>query len=161
MEPYRVLAKLDWNMSKRDVQVAFRDLEALPPHPTQNAIGFVAKINGIESAVICYFRRAFLSEKLARCNIMVFENRPSDDQIMEQYELIKSHIVDHYGSPLDDSAKTDPDLTTSHLCVWRAKDRVISLSRGLEREGVRPDAPPLGIGCGDIKHDPVSRVWDY
>ena len=161
MGPNEIFSKLSWNMKKKDVRGLFRNLEGAPPHPTQNAIGFLTKINGIESAIVCYFRLSAFSEKLARCVIMVFEERSSDDQIMEQYKLIKSQIVDHYGSPFAETAKTDPDLTVSHLCVWKAKDRVISLGRGLIREGVRPDAPPLAIGCGDIKHDPVSRVWDY
>ncbi len=65
-------------MSKNDLRNAFSSMEAIPPHPTQNAIGFETYINGIPSAIICYFNSKFFKEKVGAINLMIFNEPPTE-----------------------------------------------------------------------------------
>ncbi len=76
--PVEFLRLINWGSSKLSVRSVFSKCGQLPAHPSLNAIGFVSQYHGTPITIVCYFRRAFFSDKLCRVNVGFFEERPND-----------------------------------------------------------------------------------
>ncbi len=135
-----IIETIDWEMNKRDIQNAFSYMSALPPHPTQNAIGFETEIAGIPSAVICYFQKKLFKEKLGAVNIMIYEDPPPPNKLKETQSKIYEEICASYGKPR---------RTQASLTIWVFRGRVLQMST---------DTGILGIRYGDPKLDPPSAI---
>jgi len=159
------LRNIRWGIGKNEVHAIFRDIEFVGEHPEQNAIGFYDSIHGADAGIVSYFNRGvFGKDKLARVTVTFFKERPEDEIIEKTYAQIKSDLMDEYGRPTDevDYSKGVPDdLRLSEMLVWAFGDSILTLSLGLNRDGVLDDAPCISVGFGNRKTDPVSKQWDW
>ena len=95
-----LLREIKWGIGREGTRVIFRDKQSIPPHPTQNAIGFIDSIYGVPAAIVCYFKGGLFSrDKLARVVVHFFKELPEDDIIEKKYTQIKSDLVAQYGKP--------------------------------------------------------------
>lgn len=158
------LKEIKWGIGKEETRVIFRDKESIPPHPTQNAIGFIDSIYGAPAGIVCYFKGGLFSrDKLVRVVVHFFKELPEDDIIEKKYTQIKRDLVAQYGRPAHEveDFKDDPlEFRLSELLVWVVGDSILTLSLGLKRDGVIEDNSGIFVGCGDAKRDPISQQWN-
>jgi len=119
----------------------FSGKRQLPVEAGSNEIGFYSPSYGLPAAFFFYFMTGMLGgDKLARAQIMYFalmDERPP-------------HTKD---SPAE--------FRQSQMLVWKLPDSILTLSYGLLRDGVPPDInPPIAVGYGDRKRDPISLPFD-
>jgi hypothetical protein len=158
------LKKIKWGIGKEETQAIFRDKKPMPPHPTQNAIGFFGSIYGVPGAVVCYFRKGLLGrEKLARVNVALLFETPEDDIIEKKYIQVKTDLLTQYGSPAHQGSMKDapPEFRQSELLVWVVGDSILILDLRLNRDGVSQDKCGISVIYGDAKNDPISRQWNW
>jgi len=156
------LSSIVWGSSKGEMTSLFPGWEFLPPHPTQNAIGFHGFLFDEPVAAVCYFRKAWLSDKLSRINITWWMDRPPDPVIERTYKTVLQALELDLGRPpeiMDVSAPAPAEFRQSALVYWSDSERVITLSCGLVRDGVPSENPALGLGILDPRHDPTARVF--
>jgi len=158
----RFVRRIVWGVGKSEMASIFPGWENLPPHPTQNAIGFFGQLLGEPAAVVCYFRKAWLSDKLTRVNVTWWLERPPDVTIVATYEAAKQALTLEMGRDpevMDVSGPAPDEFRQSEMIYWRDPSRVITLSCGLVQDGVPPSNPALGLGIMDSKHDPMARMF--
>ncbi len=135
-----IIETIDWEMGKSDLRNAFAYMDTLPPHPSQNAIGFATEIDGIPSAVICYFQKKLFKEKLGAINVMVYDEPPDPSDLMETYEKAVDELSQEYGQPR---------IAHEGYSVWVSRGRVIAMGT---QTGI------LGLRLGDPKIDTPSAI---
>ncbi len=159
------MKKIRWGIGKDEVHLILRDKQFVGEHPGKNAVGYYDSIYGVDTGIVCYFNRGlFGSDKLARVNIIFFRERPEDETIEKTYTQIKSELIGQYGNPthkVDYNKEIPHDIRLSEQLVWVVSDSILTLSLGLKRNGVLEDGPCIDIGYGDIKNDPISKLWDW
>lgn len=161
-ETMEILKQISWGASKDAVRRLFASDAEIPPHPTQNAIGFLIEVYGTPTVVVCYFRKSLLRDKLARVNITPFaEGRPSDSEAEALYHQIQRDLLEQFGEPMEvaDTLDAPPEFRQSKLFVWKAPGSVLMLSLALLRDGIAESTPALAVGFGDAAHDPASRPF--
>ena len=117
-EIVKIIEKINWEMNKTDLNNAFSSMDSLPPHPTQNAIGFETLINGIPSAIICYFNSKLFKEKLGAINVMVYDDPPLEEELKSSFSTIKTELTTQYGEPINEK---------DFFVVWAIQGSVLQL----------------------------------
>ena len=155
-----ILDLLTWGADKSAARQWFRGWMPLPPHPTQNAIGFQGELMGVPAAAVCYFRKALFRDKLAQVNIVWWGERPADDIVEAMFGRVRDELERRLGRAPEsmDMSPSDPqEFRQSAMLYWPGNDRSHVLSCALLRDGVSPTKPPLGLMVSDPAHDPLRR----
>ena len=156
------LFRIPWGSNKKSVANGFSEWTSLPPHPTQNAVGFEGEVFGEPAAVVCYFESALFREKLRRINVMWWLERPPDVQVESMFRLVRADLERIHGSaPVEDPDTLDapPEFRQSAMLFWASPSSVTILSLSLLRDGVSPDAPPLSMTVADRANDPDAQSF--
>lgn len=160
-----LLKGIEWGCSKADVRNLFSGYTELPPHPSQNAIGFLSDDYGTDAGVVCYFKRHFFKSQLARVVMTFFEARPPDTEVLALYDRVEAELIGEYGPPADvrdagELATEDVpvEFRQSRMLSWFLDGSTLTLSMSLLRDGVSPASTPLGVGFGSTKADPISAM---
>lgn len=140
MEIVNILESIDWEMSKTDIKNAFRYMESIGDHPTENAIGFSTRIMDVETGVICYFYRKLLGEKLAAVNIILHQTPPAIQVLKNDFTKVVQAITSRFG---------EPRVSQGDFIAWITRGKTIAAST---KTGL------VGIRYGDPKYDPPSQI---
>ena len=149
-----------WGAKKAEVQRWLREWAPMPPHPTQNAIGFIGSLYEVPVGVVCYFRGGLLGSKLAKTNINFWDERPDDEVIETLYERLRGDLEEDLGpvSGSFDQGPSNPiEFRHSEMVYWLLPDSVLVLSCALLRHGVSLTASPIGIAYSDRRFDPIAQ----
>jgi hypothetical protein len=153
------LRRIRWGCSKPDVRALFPGQVGIQ-HPSQDALGFETEVEGVPAAVVCYFRKTLMGAKLARVVLTAFASRPPDSVIQPIYAAIQARLVKAFGKPtttIPCDLNDPPEFRQSEMLVWSDDVSVLTLSLRLVRDGVLKNTAPIGIGYGDVRHDPISK----
>jgi hypothetical protein len=150
-------------MGKNAVAQLFSGKQHLPVEAGYNEVGYFSPSYGLPASFFLFFAAGmFGGDKLRRINISYLipaEQWPSDEEIERAYILIKDDMTSQYGSPAETLIATDApeEFRQSAVLVWKLPESILTLSYGLARDGVPPNiCPPLTVGYGDRKLDPIS-----
>jgi hypothetical protein len=168
IKPIRLIQHIRWGIGKNEVRQMFSGKPELPVEAGWNEIGFYGPSYGLPAAFFFQFTKGMLGgDKLVRSQIVYFvlmDARPPDDDIERAFLMIRKDLVGEYGRPRElSNAKHDvpAEFRQSQVLVWKRSDSILTLSYGLLRDGVPPDInPPIAVGYGDRKRDPVSLPLD-
>jgi len=163
IKPIRLIQHIRWGIGKNEVRQMFSGKRELPVEAGSNEIGFYSPSYGLPTAFFFYFTTGMLGgDRLARAQIMYFalmEERPRDDDIERAYLVIRKDLVGEYGLPreLTHTKDSPAKFRQSQMLVWKFPESILTLSYGLLRDGVPADTnPPITVGYGDRKRDPIS-----
>ena len=162
---FDLIDRLQWGVDKRATLKVFAGFQHVGDHPTQNGIGLAGEVFGYSAFAVCYFaKKVFGKDSLVRVNIMLPAERADDATSEAIFESIQSDISRKVGRTphnVEGTLDAPPEFRMSKMCVWRQNDTIITLALTLERDGGDPTSPPIGIGLGHVKNDPVSVQWDW
>lgn len=140
----QLIERIEWSMRKSDVYRAFSDMQAIPPHPTQNAIGFVKELqHGTTVSVICYFAKKFIREKLGAVNFIIHGENADADQLNYMASSVKQSLTGRFGSPTRDSRE---------IAIWEVGSGIVQMYR---------EGEIIGVRYGDPRTDLASRIANH
>jgi hypothetical protein len=163
----RLIQHIKWGIGKNEVAQMFSGKQSLPVEPGWNEIGFLSLSYGLPASFFFYFVKTgmFGSDKLTRVQIMYLtpaDPWPSDEEIERAYQLVKEDLLAQYGSPskILDTQTAPVEYRLSEMLVWKLPASLLTLACVLAPDGVLPNScPPVTVGYGDRKHDPISLPW--
>lgn len=160
-----VLETVHWRMTKTEVRGLFKASQALPPHPTQNAIGFAGVLCGLPATMVFYFTWTALGERLVRLAASFFDEPQRDAVIRSSFEIVMQEVVKRFGEPGHSDfqhCKTQPpEARMSQWHVWRIVGSILVIGLGMSEDGVPEGRCGIYLTYGDVGSDPLSKVWDW
>ena len=145
----------------------FSGKRQLPVEAGSNESGFYSPSYGLPAAFFFYFMTGMLGgDKLARAQIMYFalmDERPPDDEIERAYLAIRKDLLGEYGRPR--GALTHERLARGISAIANARLETSRLNsdfvvRSASRRRSSYINPPIAVGYGDRKRDPISLPFD-
>jgi hypothetical protein len=156
------LVQCQWGISRKAFQEVMGDLDELPPHPTENALGFSGKIQGVPADIVGYFETTMFGRgKLRKVTINFFDARPSDAEIAATFEACMAVLTEVFGNSDGDrpgDPMDPPKMRQSRMVHWVTNHSVVLASMALLADGVAPTAPGLGIFYADKHNDPTAQL---
>jgi hypothetical protein len=151
-----------WGMTKKEVKRLMDGHFALPPSPTEDALGWIIQLYGVSTSVIAYFRPTIMGGRLARLGLQLFvDGHPSDDALAGLFSLLKRELVSFYGEPGHTShgGRAIPvEFRQTEIVSWVDGPSLLLMSVGLLRDGVPAKVSGLGLSYGDLQWDRMSQM---
>jgi len=160
-----LIRRLNWGIDKNATLRLLSRFQKVEESPTQNAIGLSGEVFGNSSFVVCYFKKkVFGKDSLVRVNVLMPVERPSDQRSKELFTSLRSDLSQFLNRTPHDVGGTQnapPEFRVSKMSVWRKDDTVITLTLSLVSDTLDISSPPIAIGIGYVKDDPISHQWDF
>ncbi len=166
-----ILERIQWDLTRSGVIRKLSDATFSKPDPLKNRYVFIFQ-SVVPSLMVVVFFDATRNDKLFRIQVGVFEEDGplSDEMLLSLFETMKQELFTKYGKPayvmenpsminqaMAQSTVLPPGSAFSDGATWSLPNAILTLILSMRRDGATQ--PNIGIGYGDLDHDPLSKPW--